>query len=60
MGLGIIPVKETIDLSQLRWFGHLVRTGNEIHPKMAWQARIKGGVLKKDANRLGKKGHRRF
>jgi hypothetical protein len=39
MGLGIIPLKEMIELTQLRWFGRVIRMGDERYPKMAWQAR---------------------
>ena len=42
MGLGIIPLKEIIELAQFRWFGHTVRMGDERYPKMAWQARTQG------------------
>jgi hypothetical protein len=42
MGLGIIPLKEIIELAQLRWFGHVVRIGDLRYTKMAWQARIQG------------------
>jgi hypothetical protein len=46
MGLGIIPVKEVIELTQLSWFGHVVRMGDERHPKMAWPARTQGKTPK--------------
>jgi hypothetical protein len=39
MGLGIIPLKDMIELTQLRWFGSIVRMGDERFLKMAWQAR---------------------
>jgi hypothetical protein len=38
MGLGIIPLKEMIELAQLRWFEHVVRMRDERYPKMIWQA----------------------
>jgi len=37
MGLGIISIKEMVELVQFRWFGHVVRC-----PKMAWQVRTQG------------------
>jgi hypothetical protein len=35
MELGIIPLKQMIELAQLRWFGHGVRMGDETYSKMA-------------------------
>jgi len=40
MRLGIIPFKEMTELTQFKWFGHIVRTRDEKCPKMAWQARM--------------------
>jgi hypothetical protein len=42
MGLRIIPLKEAIQLAQLRWFRHVVRTGDEILSKIAWRAGTEG------------------
>jgi hypothetical protein len=29
-----------IELAQLRWFGHVVRIGDERYPRMAWEEGI--------------------
>jgi hypothetical protein len=42
MGLKIICLKEMIELAQLRLFGYVVRMGDEIYPKIGWQARTHG------------------
>jgi hypothetical protein len=42
MEVGIIPLKKMIELAQKRWFGYVIRMGDEIYPKMAWQATMKG------------------
>jgi hypothetical protein len=39
MGLGIIPLREMTKLAQLRWYGHIVRMGDERYPQIACQAR---------------------
>jgi hypothetical protein len=41
-----------IKLAQLRWFGHVVRMGEERYPKMAWQARTQGTHGKRPKGRL--------
>ena len=33
--LGVIPFKEVTELAQLKWFGHVVRMGDEKYSKMA-------------------------
>jgi len=30
------------ELAELRWFGSIVRIGDERYPKIAWQARTEG------------------
>jgi len=42
MGLGIIPLKEMIELAQLSLFGFIVRIRDERYARIAWQARILG------------------
>jgi hypothetical protein len=34
MRLGIIPFKEVTELAQLKWFGHVVRMGDEKYSRM--------------------------
>jgi hypothetical protein len=49
-----------IELAQYRWFGYVVRIGDERYPKMAWQATMQGKRPKEDPSRLVKEGYRRF
>ena len=42
MEFGIVPLKKMIELAQCRWFGYVVRMGDERYPKMAWQATVQG------------------
>jgi hypothetical protein len=42
LGLGVSPLEAIRELAELRWFGNIVRMGEERYPKMAWQARTQG------------------
>jgi len=42
MGLGISPNKGMTELAELRWFGYIVRMGDERYTRMAWQAEMQG------------------
>jgi hypothetical protein len=55
MGFGITPLKEMIQSVKLRWFGHVVRMGDEKCPKMAWKARTQGKISKRRPQRAWKK-----
>jgi hypothetical protein len=54
--LGIIPLREMIELAQLRWFGHVVRMGNERYAK--FPCKLEHG--KRASGKFGKEGFRRF
>jgi hypothetical protein len=41
-GLGIIPLRNRIELAQLRCSGHVVRMGDNGYHKIAWQAGTQG------------------
>ena len=42
MGFGVIPIKNVIELSQLRLVGHVVNLVVETYSKMAWRVRTQG------------------
>jgi hypothetical protein len=46
MGLGIILLKEIIQLTEMGWVGHIVRMANERDPRTAWQAKTQGKMPK--------------
>jgi hypothetical protein len=48
-----------IELAQFKWFGYVIRMGDDRYPKMAWQAQMQGKDPKED-NRLAKEGYGRF
>jgi hypothetical protein len=56
----IIALKEVIELEQLRWFGHVVRIGDEHTPKWPGKLEYRERDPKEDPDRPGKKGYRRF
>jgi hypothetical protein len=40
--LGIIPLKEIIELTHFRWFGHVVTMGDKRSTEMAWKVSTQG------------------
>jgi hypothetical protein len=57
-GNGNNSPQQVIEGAQLRWFGHVVRMGND---RMAWQAKTQANRPKgRPSNSLGKKGYRGF
>jgi hypothetical protein len=60
MGLGIIPLKEMIEIVHFRWFGHVVRMWDDRCPKMAWQSRAQGKRPKRKPRQAWEEGIRRI
>ena len=50
-----------IELGELKWFGHVVRTeGDKRPPKCPGKLKHRGRDPKEDPDTLGKKGYRMF
>jgi hypothetical protein len=60
IGLRIMPLKESTELTQLRWLGHVVRMAVRDAPKWLSKLEHRSRDPTEDSDRLGKKGYRRF
>jgi len=60
MELGIIPLKQTIELAHLRWFRHGVKWGMRHIPKWPGKLEHREETQMKPPDGVWKKGDRRF